>query len=133
MAKVHLSGMFALTILFGVCFPVWAQSEAQPTPSPTPAATDLRASPEDSTHLVVIKAPQPYYPMAAAKKSLQGKVWIQLLISETGDVESAEILSGDQDLAKAAQGSHEEVEVQAVHPQWKASQGKYKNAFRLCL
>ncbi len=41
--------------------------------------------------------------MAAARKELQGKVWIQLLISETGDVESADIISGDPDLAKAVQ------------------------------
>lgn len=41
--------------------------------------------------------------MAAARKSLQGKVWIHLLISETGDVESADIMSGDPDLARAAQ------------------------------
>lgn len=103
MAKVHLSGIFALTILFGVYFPACAQSEAQPSPSPTPAATGSPASSGDSTHLVIIKAPEPAYPMAAAKKSLQGKVWIQLLISETGDVKSADIISGDPDLARAAQ------------------------------
>jgi len=33
---------------------------------------------------------------------VQGKVWIHLIISETGDVESADILSGDPDLARAA-------------------------------
>ena len=103
MAKVHLSGMFALTILFGVCFPIWAQSEAQPTPSPTPAATGSPASPGDSTHLIVINAPKPIYPMAAASNGVQGKVWIQLLVSETGDVESADIMSGEPDLARAAQ------------------------------
>lgn len=43
--------------------------------------------------------------MAAARKSLQGKVWIQLLISETGDVESADIISGDPDLARATQAA----------------------------
>ncbi len=32
---------------------------------------------------------------------MQGKVWIHLLISETGDVESADIVSGDPDLARA--------------------------------
>ena len=40
--------------------------------------------------------------MDAAKNGVQGKVWIQLLISETGDVESADI-SGDPNLARAAQ------------------------------
>ncbi|HEY1938639.1 MAG TPA: energy transducer TonB [Candidatus Angelobacter sp.] len=102
MAKVHLPGMFALTILFGICFPAYAQSGEQPTSSPTPAATSP-ASQGDSTHLIVINAPKPVYPMAAAKNGVQGKVWIQLLISETGDVESADIISGDPDLARAAQ------------------------------
>ncbi len=41
--------------------------------------------------------------MEAANKGVQGKVLIHLLISETGDVESADILSGDPDLARAAQ------------------------------
>jgi TonB family protein len=41
--------------------------------------------------------------MEAANKGIQGKVWIHLLISETGDVESADIISGDPDLARAAQ------------------------------
>ena len=103
MAKVHFSGMFALTILFGICFPACAQSGEQPTPSPTPAATASPASPGDSTRLIVINAPKPSYPLAAARKELQGKVWIQLLISETGDVESADIISGDPDLARSAQ------------------------------
>ena len=40
--------------------------------------------------------------MEAAKNGVQGKVWIHLLISETGDVESADVVSGDPDLARAA-------------------------------
>ena len=102
MAKVHLSAIFALTILFGIGSPVWAQTDAQRAPSPTPAAAISPANPEDSTHLTIISDPEPIYPMAAAKKSLQGKVWIHLVISETGDVESADIISGDPDLANAA-------------------------------
>jgi TonB family protein len=96
--------MFALTVLLSACFPVCAQSgEQQPTPSPAPAATDSSASPGDSTRLIISSAPKPSYPMAAANKGVQGKVWIHLLISETGDVESADIISGNPDLARAAQ------------------------------
>ena len=40
--------------------------------------------------------------MEASKNGVQGKVWIHLLISETGEVESADIVSGDPDLARAA-------------------------------
>ena len=96
--------MFALTVLLCACFPACAQSgEQQPTPSLTPAATDSSTSPGDSTRLVIISAPKPSYPMGAANKGVQGKVWIHLLISETGDVESTDIISGDPDLARAAQ------------------------------
>ncbi len=45
----------------------------------------------------------PSYPREAANNGVQGKVWIHLLISETGDVESTDIISGDPDLARAAQ------------------------------
>ena len=41
--------------------------------------------------------------MGAARDGVQGKVWIQLLISETGDVEKADIISGQPDLARAVQ------------------------------
>jgi len=96
--------MFALTILLSAFFPANAQTgEQQPAPSPSPAATASPFSPEDSTELIVIKAPKPSYPLEAANKGVQGKVWIHLLISETGDVESADIISGDPDLARAVQ------------------------------
>jgi len=103
MARAHLQRAFALTVLLGACFPACAQSgDQQPNPSPTPAATDSSAS-GDSTRLVIISAPKPSYPMAAANKGVQGKVWIHLLIAETGDVESTDIISGDPDLARSAQ------------------------------
>jgi TonB family protein len=96
--------MFALTILFGVIFPAHAQTgEQQPVPSPSPAATASPASPGDSTEIIVLQAPKPSYPMEAANKGVQGKVWIHLIISETGDVESTDVISGDPDLARAAQ------------------------------
>src|SRR5882724_3913118 len=102
MAQAYLPKMFALTILLGAFFPAYAQTgEQQPAPSPT--ATASPTSPGDSTELMVIKAPKPSYPMEATKKGVQGKVWIQLLISETGDVESADIISGDPNLARAVQ------------------------------
>jgi len=50
----------------------------------------------------VINAPRPVYPRQAAEKELQGEVWIKLLISETGDVETTETVSGNPILAKAA-------------------------------
>ncbi len=103
MSRAHFAGVFALIILLVACFPACGQTaEQQPTPSPTPAATALPASPGDSTGLMVISAPKPRYPMEARDKGVQGEVWIHLLISETGDVESADIISGQPDLARAA-------------------------------
>jgi TonB family protein len=96
--------MFALIFLLSAFFPALAQTgEQQPAPSPSPAAAASPATPEDSTELVVLEAPQPGYPMEAVSKGVQGKVWIHLIISETGDVESTDVLSGDPDLARAAQ------------------------------
>jgi TonB family protein len=77
------------------------QTAAQPQ-SPSPAASPSPPGPADSTQLEVIKAPRPDYPAEATEKELQGQVWIKLLISETGDVEGAEIISGNPILAKAA-------------------------------
>jgi TonB family protein len=106
MAQAYLPRTFALTILLSAFFPAHAQTgEQQPAPSPSPAATVSPSSPGDSTALIVINAPKPSYPMDAANNGVQGKVWIHLLISETGDVESADIISGDPDLARAAQQS----------------------------
>jgi TonB family protein len=47
--------------------------------------------------------PKPIYPITAQKRGVQGKVWVQLHISETGDVESADIISGEPELARAVQ------------------------------
>ena len=96
--------VFALTFFLSAHFfrPPAQSGEPQPTLS-SAAATGSSASPGDSTSLVIISAPKPVYPMGAAKEGVQGKVWIQLLISETGDVEKADIISGQPDLARAVQ------------------------------
>jgi len=59
--------------------------------------------PADSTQLEVISAPPPYFPLEAAVEGiLQGKVVIQLHISDAGVVDNTDIISGDPLLAKAA-------------------------------
>jgi TonB family protein len=106
MVQAYLARMFALIILLSAFFPAHAQTGEQqpaPLPSPSPAAMASSSSPGDSTEIIALQAPKPAYPMEAANKGVQGKVWIHLLISETGDVESADIISGDPDLARAAQ------------------------------
>ena len=44
----------------------------------------------------------PVYPPAAREKKLRGPVWLRLHISETGDVEEVDIVSGDPILTDAA-------------------------------
>ena len=67
----------------------------------TPAPSSSAAIP-DSTKVELIKGVHAVYPEAAREKRLQGEVWLKVHISETGDVEGADVLSGDPILAEAA-------------------------------
>jgi protein TonB len=86
-------------------FPSLAQGAGQKPESPSPpaAAVTTSSSTADSTQLEIIKAPHPSYPLEAAEKRLQGQVWITLHISESGGVESTEIISGNPLLATATE------------------------------
>ena len=55
-----------------------------------------------STQLEVVKAHKADYPLQAAQQGLQGRVWILIHINEKGEVESAEVASGDPILADSA-------------------------------
>ncbi len=110
----------ALVILLG-CSALWAQAEssasqrddsgvqssqssepASETERKTLAEQTARQGVGDSTKLEAIKAEKAQYPDQAREKQLQGQVLVKILVSETGDVESAEIVSGDPLLADAA-------------------------------
>lgn len=65
-------------------------------------ATGAPPSVPDSTFLDPVKAPKAVYPLQAAEKGIQGQVWLVLHVSEAGDVESADVLSGAPVLAQAA-------------------------------
>ena len=80
--------------------------------------------PADSTALELIKAPEPDYPLEAAAKRVQGKVVLQLHISETGDVENTDVVSGEPILAAAAEKGHEDLEIQALCQEWKTCSGQ---------
>jgi TonB family protein len=96
--------------------PAWSQSAAgdsqqQPPPSPqSPTQSDEKSSPDqtapiapaDSTKLEPIKIEKATYPDAAREKQLQGEVLVKIMVSETGDVQGVEVISGDPILAKAA-------------------------------
>jgi TonB family protein len=51
---------------------------------------------------VVTKLVKPAYPPAAVPDKLQGQVIVKIVVSETGDVESTEVISGNPVLANAA-------------------------------
>jgi TonB family protein len=88
-----------------------AGQDQSPTPagsSPQPAADSAKKSPDsasvppDSSALQPLKTKRPDYPPEAREKRLQGQVWLKVVISETGAVEHAEVMSGDPVLANAA-------------------------------
>jgi len=99
-------------ILFLACVPLWAQSDSASTQQgdSNPAASQPSqtspdqpsAPPQDSTKLEPIKIVKATYPWEARDKQLQGQVWVKIRVSETGEVESAELISGDPVLAKSA-------------------------------
>jgi TonB family protein len=67
--------------------------------TPPVAPTPL---PGDSTKVELVKATRAVYPLDAQSQGIQGQVVVKILISETGDVKSAEVLSGDPLLRKSA-------------------------------
>jgi TonB family protein len=72
------------------------------TASPTSPSNNTRATGTNSTEIEVVRAVKASYPSAAFAQSVQGQVVVKVVISETGDVEKAEVISGDPVLAKAA-------------------------------
>jgi TonB family protein len=76
----------------------------QSTPdSDKKTALDQTSAPlPDSTKLQVIKSQKADYPFEGREHQLQGEVVVKVLVSETGDVESVEVVSGDPILARAA-------------------------------
>jgi TonB family protein len=74
-----------------------SRNEASPASVPESTAS----SPGDSTKLEPLKIQKATYPAEAAEKQIQGQVWVKLLVSETGDIENVEVVSGDPILAKA--------------------------------
>ena len=84
---VTLVGALALSIYCS------AQTTTQTTtPNPPSAATEKATG--DSTEIEVIKAVKAVYPNEAVAQNLQGQVVVRVTVSETGDVENPEIISG---------------------------------------
>jgi TonB family protein len=84
-----------------------------PKPSPTapqqsnpPAASEAPASPQnpltDTKFLEPTKIVKAIYPVQAEKDQLQGEVVVKLTVTESGDVDNVEVISGNPILARAA-------------------------------
>ena len=113
-----------LMILVGalsLCVPVSAQDKPPSAPSTSPPAssspsgaarhpdaapstqpTSASALPPDSKFLEPTKIVKALYPLGAEKDELQGEVVVRFVVSEIGDVERADVVSGNPVLASAA-------------------------------
>lgn|SRR5215472_4692235 len=99
-----LRGFYLGIFVLAVAMLAGAQDNSlasSPAASPSPSR-EAAAFPGDSSRLEILKSQKADYPLEAVEKELQGEVWLKLHISETGDVESTEIISGEAILAEAA-------------------------------
>jgi TonB family protein len=82
--------------------PPASASGPQPDAVPQTQPTVAPALPPDSKFLEPTKIVKALYPLGAEKDELQGEVVVKFIVSETGDVEQAEVVSGNSVLASAA-------------------------------
>jgi TonB family protein len=81
-----------------------AESVKSPADNPTasnPGSKSPSTTP-DSASLVLIRKVKATYPIEAENQEIQGEVVVKISVSEVGDVDSAEILSGNPILARAS-------------------------------
>jgi TonB family protein len=96
----NLAKIFAVVCLSTMLS--WAQTnETKPASQPN-ADVSMPTPIPDSTKLNVLKSVKAIYPMQATQKQLQGEVMLKVLVNEQGDVEHAEVVSGDPVLVPAA-------------------------------
>lgn len=98
---------FRIALLFVVLvIPIWAQQQDTARDDPRQEATHVTdsntASLSDSTALEPIKTVKADYPVEAGVKGIHGKVMIRVVVTEKGDVDTVEVISGDPVLAKPA-------------------------------
>jgi TonB family protein len=109
-------------LLVLACAPAWTQTVSVPAQAEDPSKSAIKptqaesgsveksppdqaspaASPPDSKKLVAVKTQKAIYPEGARERKIQGEVVLKILVSETGDVESAEVESGDAMLGRPA-------------------------------
>jgi len=102
MLRMLRVALLSVSLLLMASFTL-AQNTTSTTPNATPQAVDSPSSTAapDSQSLVFLKIVPIKYPQAAQQTNTQGVVVIKMAVNESGDVESADILSGDPGLASA--------------------------------
>jgi TonB family protein len=91
--------------LFALLFATVAfTQESSTTPGNAKAPEPVSTVPvlPDSTKLEVIKTVRAAYPFEAVRNQMQGQVRLKILISESGDVESADVIEGDEVFRQSA-------------------------------
>src|SRR5256885_396538 len=78
-----------------------SEQKEEPKPQTSDTQTSSVTSPKSDTIVLLNPAP-PVYPADALRNGVQGRVWVKVVVSEKGKVESSEILSGDPALTPAA-------------------------------
>src|SRR5436305_12434411 len=92
----------SLATVLVLCALAPTQSSQPVNPADEAKPQDQTSAPPDSTKLERIKYEPPVYPLEAREKGMQGEVRLKLEVSETGDVEKVDVVSGDPILAQAA-------------------------------
>jgi TonB family protein len=82
-----------------------SKSPAEPQAANSGEASSVRTGDvdlQDSVKAEPVKIVKALYPEAARQRRMQGQVWVKVLITENGDVEKAETISGDPLFADSA-------------------------------
>lgn len=73
--------------------------------SPSASTQSDQNSQTDSINLEPTEAPPPSYPEKALRENISGNVLVQILVSETGNVEATQVVKGDSALKDAAENA----------------------------
>lgn len=102
----------ALGVLLWTAMFMQAQSSNQPnvgdaqsltsSPATVPATTAAPSPGPDSKTLELVKQVRAVYPNEAVANQMQGEVKLKLLVNESGDVEDAQVIDGDDVFRKSA-------------------------------
>lgn len=95
--QMHRARNVAATVLLFAAITLAQSPSASTQPDQNPQT--------DSSSLEPIEAPQPAYPGEGLKKNIAGNVLVQILVSESGNVEATQVVKGDAALRDVAENA----------------------------